>query len=86
VLVQSIIDLRHNLGLPVVAEGVDSEDTLNALISLGCDVAPGCHFAPPLPPDQLWRRVRERGRRSRRLGNQRRQGVAAASSWVEPSR
>jgi EAL domain-containing protein (putative c-di-GMP-specific phosphodiesterase class I) len=58
VLVQSIIDLRHNIGLPVLAEGVDSEDTLNALISLGCDVAPGCHFAPP--PDQLWRRVRER--------------------------
>ena len=47
-----------NPGLPVVAKGVDSEDTLNALISLGCDVVHGYHFAPPLPPDQLRRRVR----------------------------
>jgi EAL domain-containing protein (putative c-di-GMP-specific phosphodiesterase class I) len=37
VLVQSITDRRQNLGSPLVAEGVDSEDTLKALITLGCD-------------------------------------------------
>jgi diguanylate cyclase (GGDEF)-like protein len=52
-LVQSTIDLGHNLGLAVVAEGIEDQATLTALHALGCDVAQGYLFARPLTPDAL---------------------------------
>jgi len=53
VLVQSAIDLGHNLGLTVVAEGVEDARTLDAVERLGCDVAQGFYFAAPMTADQL---------------------------------
>jgi EAL domain-containing protein (putative c-di-GMP-specific phosphodiesterase class I) len=50
VLVESTVDLGHNLGLVVVAEGVEDDPTVAALDQLGCDIAQGYHFAKPLPP------------------------------------
>jgi diguanylate cyclase (GGDEF)-like protein len=50
VLVASAVDLGHNLGLIVVAEGVEDEPVVAALHEMGCDVAQGYHFARPLPP------------------------------------
>ena len=57
VLVRSAIDLGHNLGLTVVAEGVEDADTLHALDGLGCDVIQGFHLARPMSPEQVdvWR-------------------------------
>jgi diguanylate cyclase (GGDEF)-like protein len=49
VLVRSSIDLGHNLGMAVVAEGVEDEETLLALGALGCDVVQGYHLARPMP-------------------------------------
>jgi diguanylate cyclase (GGDEF)-like protein len=51
VLVGSAVDLGHNLGLAVVAEGVEDEPVVGALRQLGCDVAQGYHYAKPLPVD-----------------------------------
>jgi EAL domain-containing protein (putative c-di-GMP-specific phosphodiesterase class I) len=51
VLVRTAIDLGHNLGLTVVAEGVESADHVDALRVLGCDIAQGFYFARPLPPE-----------------------------------
>jgi diguanylate cyclase (GGDEF)-like protein len=48
VLVESTVDLGHNLGLVVVAEGVEDDPTASALQDLGCDIAQGYHFAKPL--------------------------------------
>jgi len=48
VLVRSSIDLGHNLGLTVVAEGVEDQATVTALAGLGCDVLQGYHLAPPM--------------------------------------
>jgi EAL domain-containing protein (putative c-di-GMP-specific phosphodiesterase class I) len=48
VLVESTVDLGHNLGLTVVAEGVEDDSTAEALRDLGCDIAQGYHFARPL--------------------------------------
>ena len=54
-IVQSIIGLAHNFGLPVVAEGVEDEKTLTALELLGCDQIQGFWFAKPMLGDQLMR-------------------------------
>ncbi len=51
-IVKSIIDLAHNLGLIVVAEGVESEAVGEYLASLGCDVLQGFYYSKPLPVDQ----------------------------------
>jgi len=53
VIVRSIVDLGHNLGLAVVAEGVEDELTLSALAALGCDQAQGYLISRAVPADQL---------------------------------
>jgi diguanylate cyclase (GGDEF)-like protein len=53
VLVESTVDLGHNLGLAVVAEGVEDEPTVAALQDLGCDTAQGYHYAKPLPAEHF---------------------------------
>jgi diguanylate cyclase (GGDEF)-like protein len=49
VLVRTAIDLGHNLGLTVVAEGVEQASHVSALRALDCDVAQGYHYARPMP-------------------------------------
>jgi diguanylate cyclase (GGDEF)-like protein len=51
IIVRSTINLGHDLGLKVVAEGVEDEATLHRLGGLGCDFAQGYHFSKPLSPD-----------------------------------
>ena len=53
VIVRSTIDLARNLGLEVVAEGVESEEVLNALVELRCGSAQGYFLSRPLPPAEL---------------------------------
>lgn len=48
-IVRSTIDLAHNLGLRVIAEGVESEEILTVLKKLGCDGAQGYHICRPIP-------------------------------------
>jgi diguanylate cyclase (GGDEF)-like protein len=60
-IVRSTIDLAHNLGLRVVAEGVESEDAWRHLEALGCDYAQGYFLSRPLPADAATRLIRERG-------------------------
>jgi EAL domain-containing protein (putative c-di-GMP-specific phosphodiesterase class I) len=52
-IVRSVIDLGHNLGLHVVAEGVEDVVTLGRLQELGCDSAQGFHFGAPMDADEL---------------------------------
>ena len=49
IIVRSTIDLAHNLGLRVVAEGVESAEILRQLIAFGCDTAQGYYISHPLP-------------------------------------
>jgi diguanylate cyclase (GGDEF)-like protein len=60
-IVRSTIDLAHNLGLRVVAEGVESEDAWRHLEALGCDFAQGYYLSRPLPAEAATRLIRERG-------------------------
>jgi EAL domain-containing protein (putative c-di-GMP-specific phosphodiesterase class I) len=65
ILVRSAIDLGHNLGLTVVAEGVETDEHVQALRRLGCDIAQGYHFARPMPPDDVVAWLRASGREAR---------------------
>lgn len=49
VIVQSTIELAHNLGLDVVAEGVETEAMLASLCKLGCEEAQGFFIGKPMP-------------------------------------
>jgi EAL domain-containing protein (putative c-di-GMP-specific phosphodiesterase class I) len=51
-IVQSTIDLGHNLGLKVVAEGVEDAESYNKLVALGCDFAQGYFLSRPLSPEK----------------------------------
>lgn len=53
VIVRSTIDLGHNLGLKVVAEGVESVEAWDRLKALGCDAAQGYYISKPMPREQL---------------------------------
>ncbi|MEY2417038.1 MAG: hypothetical protein QOH53_2372, partial [Ilumatobacteraceae bacterium] len=48
VIVQSVVDLGHNLGLTIIAEGVESERVMTALSHIGCDVAQGYFISRPV--------------------------------------
>lgn len=49
VIVNSTINLAHNLGLEVIAEGVENRETLETLRALGCDYAQGYYIGMPIP-------------------------------------
>jgi diguanylate cyclase (GGDEF)-like protein len=53
VIVRTTIDLGRNLGLRVVAEGVEDQPTWRELLALGCDAIQGYHVSRPVPPDEL---------------------------------
>ena len=47
-IVRTVVDLGHHLGLTLVAEGVETAQALTALGGLGCDIAQGYHLARPI--------------------------------------
>lgn len=49
IITRAIINLGHELGLKVVAEGVESAEALERLVQLGCDAAQGYHIGRPAP-------------------------------------
>lgn len=57
VIVRSTIDLAHNLGLTVVAEGVEDRVTWARLADLKCDAAQGYYLSPPVPAEDLAARL-----------------------------
>jgi diguanylate cyclase (GGDEF)-like protein len=52
-IVRTICSLAQNLGLPVVAEGVEDEATAELLVAMGCRVAQGFAYSPALPPLEM---------------------------------
>jgi EAL domain-containing protein (putative c-di-GMP-specific phosphodiesterase class I) len=66
VIVRSTIDLGHNLGLVVVAEGVENNEVLERLRALGCDTAQGYCVSRPLAPRQFMSWLATTGHPSRK--------------------
>lgn len=61
-LVQAIIGIAHNLGLKVIAEGIETRDQLDFMLTQDCDEIQGFYFSKPLPVDGITQLLRE-GRR-----------------------
>jgi diguanylate cyclase (GGDEF)-like protein len=59
-IVRAILGLASALGMETTAEGVESEELIETLIGLGCDIAQGYHFARPLPSDEAYNYLRSR--------------------------
>jgi diguanylate cyclase (GGDEF)-like protein/PAS domain S-box-containing protein len=60
VIVRSTIDLGRNLGLQVVAEGVETEAAWHELSQLGCTLAQGYYLSRPVPAEELTQWLRRR--------------------------
>ncbi|WP_439862046.1 EAL domain-containing protein [Pseudomonas sp. MBLB4136] len=50
-LARSMISIGHNLGIKVIAEGVENAEQLGFLRAAGCDELQGYYYSPPLPPE-----------------------------------
>lgn len=50
-IVHSVVELGHNLGLTAIAEGVETQQSMSALADYGCDSAQGYRISRPLPAD-----------------------------------
>jgi EAL domain-containing protein (putative c-di-GMP-specific phosphodiesterase class I) len=61
VIVRSTIDLGRNLGLRVVAEGVEDDEVMALLRELRCPIAQGYAISPPLPAAAFLEWVSRRG-------------------------
>ncbi|MBO9622892.1 MAG: EAL domain-containing protein [Sphingomonas sp.] len=56
-MVHAIVSLASTLGLPVVAEGIESASTAKALLALGCALGQGFHFGQPMSRDEVEARL-----------------------------
>ncbi len=56
-LVELVLDIAKYLEVPVVAEGVETEEELKMLKEAGCDIIQGYYFSKPIPPEEMSRFV-----------------------------
>lgn len=61
-MLEIIIDIADYLGVPVIAEGVETEEQVQALRSMGCDIVQGFYFSRPVPAEEFDHFVEERSR------------------------
>ncbi|MBQ4312061.1 MAG: EAL domain-containing protein [Oscillospiraceae bacterium] len=52
-MIELIIDIAEHLGIPVAAEGVETEEQFSMLKELGCDIVQGYYFSKPVPADEF---------------------------------
>ena len=53
IIAKTVVDMAHNLGLLVCAEGVENEKVLSLLRDFGCDFVQGFYFSAPVTPDKI---------------------------------
>jgi len=67
VIVKAIIDLAHNLSMKTVAEGVETQEIMDELISLGCDYQQGYYISRPLDGSALIEWLQKRANDQQKL-------------------
>ena len=60
-LVGSMISMAHSLGYRVIAEGVETQEQLQVVSQLGCDIVQGYYFSRPVPADEMAELLRQKG-------------------------
>ena len=60
-MISIVIDIADYLGVPVIAEGVETEEQYLALKKLGCTIIQGYYFSKPVPADEFERFLTEKG-------------------------
>ncbi|WP_461829137.1 EAL domain-containing protein [Aquifex sp.] len=58
-LVNAMVQMAHSLGLKTIAEGVETQEQLEILKEIGCDMAQGYYFSKPIPAEEVERRLRD---------------------------
>ncbi len=58
-MLKVIVEIAETLSVPMIAEGVEKEEQLNALREMGCAMVQGYYFSPPLPPGEFEKHIRE---------------------------
>lgn len=59
-LIEVIIDIADYLGVPTIAEGVETEEQLLALKEIGCDIVQGYYFSKPIPAKEFVKFIEEK--------------------------
>lgn len=52
-IIKAIVDLAHGIGISIVCEGVETDEQVRFLRSVGCDVAQGYYYAKPMPMNEF---------------------------------
>lgn len=69
-LIEIIIDIADYLSVPVIAEGVETEEQMSALRAMGCDLVQGYYFSRPVPPEEFDRFITEKKKRLEEEGEE----------------
>lgn len=64
-IVRTIVNLAHNLGMNVTAEGIETEDQLDGLRQMQCELGQGYLFSKPIPPEEATELLRRQADRLR---------------------
>ncbi len=82
-MIEVVLDIANHLGVPVIAEGVESEEQMRVLRELGCNYAQGFYFSRAVPPEefepfleQKIRILREKERNEAEILEKRRAGLS----------
>jgi len=59
-MIELIIDIAEYLGVPTIAEGVETREQVDALKIMGCDYVQGYYFSKPVPPEEFERFIRQK--------------------------
>ncbi len=82
-MIELIIDIAEYLRVPVVAEGVETEEQLLALKELGCDYVQGYYFSKPVPAEAFERFLVKRSRDSAEISPEVRTRFMGASDFLD---
>ena len=52
-MIEITLDISHSLSVPMIAEGVETEEQMLTLRKLGCDIVQGYYFAKPMPAEEF---------------------------------
>jgi len=63
-MLEVIIEIAEYLSVPVIAEGIETEEQYNTLRNMGCDMVQGYFFSKPLPSEEYEKFVAERAKKS----------------------